>query len=221
MHNHHPFIRYRNSYVIVFVVLYLHARCSDLVCVVHAIPNNHSFSLNRPHPYLYCGLTNTLKRTNTIANLLVSLPPRPISRLDEKHNPQLTGEPNTHTHRWSAKPCVQTHHFVCQHNMPFVSDKDRHKVYARWNASYPNEMANEMEVIVDDRKPGYNTHMSLSQTLAQSNICYHSVEIPRTVIVVARTGQPITQRMPPRPSPRRQCQPFSNRRHANGSSKTH
>lgn len=56
--------------------------------------------------------------------------------------------------RWSAKPCVERHHFVCQHNMPMVTDRNRHKVYAKWNASFPNEMANEMEVIVDDRYPG-------------------------------------------------------------------
>lgn len=39
--------------------------------------------------------------------------------------------------------------------MPYVSEMNRHKVYAKWNASYPNEMANEMEVILDDeRKEG-------------------------------------------------------------------
>ncbi|XP_059613344.1 uncharacterized protein LOC132259646 [Phlebotomus argentipes] len=50
--------------------------------------------------------------------------------------------------RWSAKPCVEQHNFICQHRMPFVSERNRQRVYAKWNETFPNELANEIEVIV-------------------------------------------------------------------------
>ena len=32
--------------------------------------------------------------------------------------------------------------------MPYVSEKSRQRLYAKWNETYPNEMANEVEVYV-------------------------------------------------------------------------
>lgn len=36
--------------------------------------------------------------------------------------------------------------------MPKVSENNRHKVYHRWNATYPNQFANEVVLEVIDRK---------------------------------------------------------------------
>lgn len=35
--------------------------------------------------------------------------------------------------------------------MPFVNSHSRTKVYTRWNATFPNELANEVEVVVADQ----------------------------------------------------------------------
>lgn len=51
--------------------------------------------------------------------------------------------------RWSARSCVDKHPFICQHRMPYVSEKNRHRVYSKWNVTYPNEMANEVEVVIN------------------------------------------------------------------------
>lgn len=32
--------------------------------------------------------------------------------------------------------------------MSFVNEKNRHKVYSKWNETYPNQVANEVEVYV-------------------------------------------------------------------------
>ncbi|KAL9694176.1 hypothetical protein quinque_013461 [Culex quinquefasciatus] len=53
--------------------------------------------------------------------------------------------------RWSAKLCTEKLNFVCQHKMPFVNSHSRTKVYTRWNATFPNELANEVEVVVADQ----------------------------------------------------------------------
>lgn len=53
--------------------------------------------------------------------------------------------------RWSAKLCTDKLNFICQHKMPFVNSHSRAKVYNRWNATFPNEMANEVEVVVADQ----------------------------------------------------------------------
>lgn len=80
---------------------------------------------------------------------------------NKSHHIDDTPDPNRRRteQRWSAKPCVEKHNFVCQHKMPYVSEQNRHNIYAKWNASYPNEMANEMEVIIDDRKEGYEWNL--------------------------------------------------------------
>lgn len=36
--------------------------------------------------------------------------------------------------------------------MPKVSENNRHKVYHRWNATYPNQLANEVVLEVIDRR---------------------------------------------------------------------
>ncbi|XP_053683242.1 uncharacterized protein LOC128733582 isoform X2 [Sabethes cyaneus] len=53
--------------------------------------------------------------------------------------------------RWSAKLCTEKLNFICQHKMPLVSGHSKSKVYNRWNATFPNQMANEMEVVVADQ----------------------------------------------------------------------
>lgn len=34
--------------------------------------------------------------------------------------------------------------------MPYVSEKNRQKIYNKWNETYPNEMANEIEVVLSE-----------------------------------------------------------------------
>lgn len=34
--------------------------------------------------------------------------------------------------------------------MPYVNEKNRQKVYNKWNETYPNEMANEIEEVIDE-----------------------------------------------------------------------
>lgn len=46
--------------------------------------------------------------------------------------------------RWSSRSCVDQNRFICQHKMPRVSEKNRMKVYRRWNDTYPNQLANEI-----------------------------------------------------------------------------
>lgn len=48
--------------------------------------------------------------------------------------------------------CMEQYQFVCQHRMPYVSEKNRYKIYTKWNESFPNEMANEIEVERRDSK---------------------------------------------------------------------
>lgn len=52
--------------------------------------------------------------------------------------------------RWSASSCEQEHQYICQHRMPYVSEKNRQKIYNKWNETYPNEMANEIEVVLSE-----------------------------------------------------------------------
>uniref|UniRef100_A0A1B0G8I7 C-type lectin domain-containing protein n=1 Tax=Glossina morsitans morsitans TaxID=37546 RepID=A0A1B0G8I7_GLOMM len=54
--------------------------------------------------------------------------------------------------KWSSRLCVDKHRFICQHKMPKVSEKNRYKVYSRWNATYPNQLANEVILEVIDRR---------------------------------------------------------------------
>lgn len=56
--------------------------------------------------------------------------------------------------RWSAKLCTERHNFICQHRMSFVNGKNRQRVYTKWNETYPNQMANEVEVYVSTNGNG-------------------------------------------------------------------
>uniref|UniRef100_A0A1Q3FL98 Putative c-type lectin-like domain protein n=2 Tax=Culex tarsalis TaxID=7177 RepID=A0A1Q3FL98_CULTA len=73
--------------------------------------------------------------------------------------------------RWSAKLCTEKLNFICQHKMPFVNSHSRTKVYTRWNATFPNELANEVEVVVADqpvnsRKNDYYSTVGNTTTVA-------------------------------------------------------
>ncbi|XP_055534230.1 uncharacterized protein LOC129723808 isoform X2 [Wyeomyia smithii] len=78
--------------------------------------------------------------------------------------------------RWSAKLCTEKLNFICQHKMPLVSSNSRAKVYNRWNATFPNEMANEVEVVVADQprnsqqKDYYST---VSNTTVSPTVLYN------------------------------------------------
>lgn len=53
--------------------------------------------------------------------------------------------------RWSASSCVEEHQYICQHRMPYVSQKNREKVWSKWNNTFgANEMANEIEVLLSE-----------------------------------------------------------------------
>ncbi|SPP85310.1 blast:Lithostathine-1-beta [Drosophila guanche] len=54
-------------------------------------------------------------------------------------------------YRWSARSCPDKLRFICQHKMPKVSEANRYKIYNRWNATYPNERANEVVLEIIDR----------------------------------------------------------------------
>ncbi|CRK96090.1 CLUMA_CG009526, isoform A [Clunio marinus] len=51
-------------------------------------------------------------------------------------------------YKWSAKLCTERHYYICQHRMSYVNDKNRQRVYTKWNETYPNQLANEVEVYV-------------------------------------------------------------------------
>ncbi|XP_070494780.1 probable basic-leucine zipper transcription factor K [Chironomus tepperi] len=51
-------------------------------------------------------------------------------------------------YRWSAKLCFEKHYYLCQHRMPYVSEKNRQRIYTRWNETFPGQMANEIQVYV-------------------------------------------------------------------------
>lgn len=77
--------------------------------------------------------------------------------------------------RWSAKLCTEKLNFICQHKMPLVNSHSRAKVYTRWNATFPNEMANEVEVVVADQprsstlKDFYRTNVNSKMNLTRLN----------------------------------------------------
>ncbi|CRK96097.1 CLUMA_CG009532, isoform A [Clunio marinus] len=51
-------------------------------------------------------------------------------------------------YRWSAKLCFEKHFYLCQHRMPFVSERSRQRIYAKWNETFPGQFANEIQVYV-------------------------------------------------------------------------
>ncbi|KAG5678502.1 hypothetical protein PVAND_008169 [Polypedilum vanderplanki] len=68
-------------------------------------------------------------------------------------------DPNVE-YKWTARECIERHYFICQHRMSFVNEKNRQKVYAKWNETYPNQVANEVEVYVstNGRRSNNNTY---------------------------------------------------------------
>ena len=50
--------------------------------------------------------------------------------------------------RWSAKLCMEKNNFICQHKMPYVGERNRQRIYAKWNETFPNQFANEIEVYI-------------------------------------------------------------------------
>ncbi|KAG4071519.1 hypothetical protein HA402_011673 [Bradysia odoriphaga] len=52
-------------------------------------------------------------------------------------------------YRWSASSCVDKHQYICQHRMPYVNEKHRSRIYAKWNQTYPNEQATQVEVVIN------------------------------------------------------------------------
>ncbi|XP_055847165.1 trichohyalin isoform X2 [Episyrphus balteatus] len=97
-------------------------------------------------------------------------------------------------YRWSARSCVDKHRYICQHKMPKVSEKNRFKVYDRWNQTYPNQMANEveMEVIDTKTKDGKRTNRRVKPIDSGENYPMP----PR------RSSQPIKQRRRPHVPPK-------------------
>ncbi|XP_065080755.1 uncharacterized protein rgn isoform X2 [Ochlerotatus camptorhynchus] len=71
--------------------------------------------------------------------------------------------------RWSAKICTEKLNFICQHKMPFVNSHSRSKVYTRWNETFPNELANEVEVVVANQ-PRSNKQRDFYRTSSNSTV---------------------------------------------------
>lgn len=53
-------------------------------------------------------------------------------------------------YRWSASSCVDKHAYICQHRMPYVNEKHRARILTRWNQTYPNEEATQVEVVLKE-----------------------------------------------------------------------
>lgn len=51
-------------------------------------------------------------------------------------------------------PCMEEHYFVCQHRMPVVKKDNLQHIYQMWNNTFPNQIANEIEVIFTNRDTG-------------------------------------------------------------------
>lgn len=53
--------------------------------------------------------------------------------------------------RWSPTPCMEQHYFICQHRMPVVKKDNLQHIYNMWNSTFPNQIANEIEVIFTNK----------------------------------------------------------------------
>ncbi|XP_055612021.1 uncharacterized protein LOC129758526 isoform X2 [Uranotaenia lowii] len=81
--------------------------------------------------------------------------------------------------RWSAKLCTEKLNFICQHKMPFVNSHSRAKVYNRWNATFPNELANEVEVVVADQPRNSKQrdyYSTVSNTTVNPTVLYQRIK---------------------------------------------
>lgn len=46
---------------------------------------------------------------------------------------------------------MEQHYFVCQHRMPVVKKDNLQHIYNMWNSTFPNQIANEIEVIFTNK----------------------------------------------------------------------
>lgn len=46
---------------------------------------------------------------------------------------------------------MEEHFFICQHNMPVVKKNNLQHIYNMWNITFPNQVANEIEVIFTNK----------------------------------------------------------------------
>lgn len=49
---------------------------------------------------------------------------------------------------------MEDHYFVCQHKMPVVKKNSLQHIYNMWNHTFPNQIANEIEVIFTNKETG-------------------------------------------------------------------
>lgn len=80
-----------------------------------------------------------------------------------------------HPLRWSSKQCTERHYFICQHRMSYVNEKNRKRVYNKWNETYPNQLANEVEVYVA------NNGNSNSNRRWASHLCSYHRNWPNSI----------------------------------------
>lgn len=43
---------------------------------------------------------------------------------------------------------MEKNNFICQHKMPYVGERNRERIWAKWNETFPNQLANEIEVYI-------------------------------------------------------------------------
>ncbi|CAO1368213.1 unnamed protein product [Diamesa serratosioi] len=71
--------------------------------------------------------------------------------------------------KWSSKMCTEKHYFICQHRMPYVTEKNRQRIYNKWNETYPHQMANEVEVYVTTNGSSKNKNNIAYRTVPKKN----------------------------------------------------
>ena len=49
---------------------------------------------------------------------------------------------------------MEEHFFICQHRMPVVNKNNLQHIYNMWNNTFPNQIANEIEVIFTNKNGG-------------------------------------------------------------------
>lgn len=49
---------------------------------------------------------------------------------------------------------MEQHYFICQHRMPVVKKDNLQHIYTMWNNTFPNQIANEIEVIFTSKDNG-------------------------------------------------------------------
>ncbi|CAO1308531.1 unnamed protein product [Diamesa hyperborea] len=115
-----------------------------------------------------------------------------FSNMGDKTNEELKFHCTTlnpeFSYKWSSKMCTEKHYFICQHRMPYVTEKNRQRIYNKWNETYPHQMANEVEVYVTTNGSSKN----------KSNTAYRAVPKKNRVNQVRLPQAPQTQKVPAR-----------------------